>query len=94
MVNMKEDLYGTMKVEVRPAPEAVSKPTIIQNFIGEVTLIYVKNGKMLKLEQPSVAKAKKFCLEVLNKEPIIFQKGWVQGHNGHPVEIEPEPEKN
>ncbi len=95
MTNLKEDLYGklTLTAVVRPAPQVQTRPTIIQNFDGIVSLITVKNGKMLKVEQPSIALAKKFCLEVLGKEPIVFQKGWIQGHNGHPVEIE-EEEKN
>ncbi len=94
MVNMKEDLYRTMKAEVRPAPEVPIKPTIIQSFDGTVTLHYIKDGKMEKQGYTTVERASKFALEELGMKPILFEKGWVQGQNGHPVEIEPEPEKN
>lgn len=93
LTDVTEILYGSDKGIVRPATNAVIKPTLIQSFDGTVTLHYKKDGQLEKrgfqddrtVEPPILAMetANAFCLSELGMKPIIFEKGWIQANNGH-----------
>ena len=66
-----EDLYGKVRVEKKIAVGTKIRPTVIQNFAGEVSLYFSKDGKIVKQEYSSV----KLAVEDCEMKPILFEKG-------------------
>lgn len=85
--NMEEELYKNLinDVTVKVNPELEIRPTLIQSFSREVSLIFRKDGKITKQWFPSVQLAKDFCSESFTTQPLLFEHGYVLGKNGYEV---------
>ena len=84
--SVAEELYGNNRaVVVKPAMDVEIRPTIIQNFAGEVSLISVKDGKLTKQEYSTVRLVIAECEALFDTKPLVFEKGWIVGSNGHDV---------